>query len=232
VLIYSFSVHNAAGGDRETVGRMALAHDKAARAFGKAVIGDMMRSDDPRYAGWTMDVAKGLFDAGLCLAEDARHRNRCCSKRPYAASTDPSWLSCAARLERACHSIAISTHAILMAGLVASRENCSLANALSRYLLAILFIPRVAGISKLADTGNVRDPDSTKQLSFFCLLSPLTPEICIFEVGGGDSPRSSGESFSLSNVTTTLVPLIQTPLQRRNAGFPPPAAAFKNPLLF
>jgi len=59
VLIYSFSIHDGAGGDHETVGRMALAHDKAARAFGKLVIQDMMRGGGPRYTGWTMDVAKG-----------------------------------------------------------------------------------------------------------------------------------------------------------------------------
>lgn len=59
MLVYSFAVHNAAGGDRETVGRMALAHDSAARAFGKLVIRDMMRGAGPRYIGWTMDVAKG-----------------------------------------------------------------------------------------------------------------------------------------------------------------------------
>ena len=40
-------------------GRMALADDNAARAFGKAMIRDMMLGDTPRYAGWTMDVAKG-----------------------------------------------------------------------------------------------------------------------------------------------------------------------------
>jgi hypothetical protein len=35
VLIYCFSIHSADGGDRETCGRMALANDNAARAFGK-----------------------------------------------------------------------------------------------------------------------------------------------------------------------------------------------------
>jgi len=44
VVIYRFSIHNAAGGDRETVGRMALADDNAVRAFGEEVIRDMMRS--------------------------------------------------------------------------------------------------------------------------------------------------------------------------------------------
>jgi hypothetical protein len=59
VLIYCFSIHNADGDDRETCGRLALANDNAARAFGKTMIRDMMRGDTPRYAGWTMNVAKG-----------------------------------------------------------------------------------------------------------------------------------------------------------------------------
>jgi CheY-like chemotaxis protein len=59
VLIYYFSIHNADGSDREIAGRMALADDDAARAFGKVMIRDMMRGDTTRYAGWTMDVAKG-----------------------------------------------------------------------------------------------------------------------------------------------------------------------------
>jgi hypothetical protein len=59
VLIYCFSIHNADGGDREVTGRMALADDNAARAFGKAMIRDMMLGDTARYAGWMMEVAKG-----------------------------------------------------------------------------------------------------------------------------------------------------------------------------
>jgi CheY-like chemotaxis protein len=59
VLIYRFSIHNADGSACEATGRMALRDDKAARAFGKAMIRDMMRGDTPRYADWTMDVAKG-----------------------------------------------------------------------------------------------------------------------------------------------------------------------------
>jgi hypothetical protein len=59
VLIYRFSIHNADGSDREVTGRMALRDDRAARAFGKAMIRDMMRGDTPRYADWTMDVANG-----------------------------------------------------------------------------------------------------------------------------------------------------------------------------
>jgi two-component system, response regulator PdtaR len=57
VLIYWFSIHNADNTDRETTGRMALADDNAARAFGKAMIRDMIRGDS-KYAGWTMDIAQ------------------------------------------------------------------------------------------------------------------------------------------------------------------------------
>jgi hypothetical protein len=59
MLIYHFSVHNADRSDHEATGRMALTDDKAARAFGKAMIRDMMRSDTARYADWTLDIAKG-----------------------------------------------------------------------------------------------------------------------------------------------------------------------------
>jgi CheY-like chemotaxis protein len=59
VRIYYVSIHSVDGNDRETTGRMALADDNAARPFGKLMIRDMMRGDAPRYAGWTMDVAKG-----------------------------------------------------------------------------------------------------------------------------------------------------------------------------
>jgi two-component system, response regulator PdtaR len=58
VQIYCFSIYNADGSDRETTGRMALTDDNAARAFGKAMIREMMRGDVTRYAGWTMDVAQ------------------------------------------------------------------------------------------------------------------------------------------------------------------------------
>jgi hypothetical protein len=43
VVIYWFSIRSADGSDRETTGRMALADDNSARAFGKAMIRDMMR---------------------------------------------------------------------------------------------------------------------------------------------------------------------------------------------
>jgi CheY-like chemotaxis protein len=57
VLIYWFSIRNADGSDRETTGRMALTDDNAARAFGKAMIRDMMRGET-MYMGWTMDIAQ------------------------------------------------------------------------------------------------------------------------------------------------------------------------------
>ena len=59
MVIYYFSIHNADGSNREIAGRMALTDDNAARAFGKAMIRDTARRDTTRYAGWTMDVAKG-----------------------------------------------------------------------------------------------------------------------------------------------------------------------------
>jgi hypothetical protein len=57
VVIYWFSIRNADGSDRETTGRMPLADDNSARAFGKAMIRDMMRGETI-YAGWTMDIAQ------------------------------------------------------------------------------------------------------------------------------------------------------------------------------
>jgi hypothetical protein len=59
VLIYCVSIYNADGSDREIAGRMALTDDNAARAYGKAMIPDVARRDATRYAGWTMDAAKG-----------------------------------------------------------------------------------------------------------------------------------------------------------------------------
>jgi hypothetical protein len=57
VVICWFSVRDADGSNRETTGRMALANDNSARAFGKAMIRDMMRGDS-MYTGWTMDIAQ------------------------------------------------------------------------------------------------------------------------------------------------------------------------------
>lgn len=59
MLIYRFTIHNVDGSDREEAGRMALCDDDAARAFGKAVIRDLMIGDATRYAGWTMNITKG-----------------------------------------------------------------------------------------------------------------------------------------------------------------------------
>ena len=53
---------------------MALADDNAARAFAKAMIRDMMRDDDPRYAGWTMDIAKGTLP--VCSLHFSRNDSR------------------------------------------------------------------------------------------------------------------------------------------------------------
>jgi hypothetical protein len=58
--IYRFSIHNFDGSDREETGRMALRDDNAARAFGKAIIRDIMTGDAARYANWTMDISRGL----------------------------------------------------------------------------------------------------------------------------------------------------------------------------
>jgi hypothetical protein len=54
------------------VGRMALAHDNAARTFGKLVIRDMMGGDGPRYTGWIMDVGKG---ARVCSIPFPRNKS-------------------------------------------------------------------------------------------------------------------------------------------------------------
>jgi hypothetical protein len=59
MLIYHFTIYNADRSDREEAGRMALRDDKAARAFGKAMIRDMISGEAARYAGWIMDIAQG-----------------------------------------------------------------------------------------------------------------------------------------------------------------------------
>jgi hypothetical protein len=48
--IYRFTIHNVDGSHFEETGRMALRDDNAARAFGKAIIGDIMTGDAARYA--------------------------------------------------------------------------------------------------------------------------------------------------------------------------------------
>jgi hypothetical protein len=58
--IYRFTIHNVDGSDREETGRMALRDDNAARAFGKAIIRDIMTGDAARYANWTMNISRGV----------------------------------------------------------------------------------------------------------------------------------------------------------------------------
>jgi hypothetical protein len=58
--IYRFTIHNIDGSDFEETGRMALRDDNAARAFGKAIIRDIMTGDAARYANWTMDISRGV----------------------------------------------------------------------------------------------------------------------------------------------------------------------------
>lgn len=57
--IYRFTIHNVDGSHFEETGRMALRDDNAARAFGKAVIRDIMSGDAVRYANCTMAVSGG-----------------------------------------------------------------------------------------------------------------------------------------------------------------------------
>jgi CheY-like chemotaxis protein len=73
VQIYCFSIYNTYGGDREITGRMALTDDNAARAFGKAMIRDMMRGDS-KYVGWTMDVAQRA--RRVCSLSFSRNESR------------------------------------------------------------------------------------------------------------------------------------------------------------
>jgi hypothetical protein len=57
--VYSFAIRNADGSEREDTGRMVLGNDHEARAFGDAVIKDMVLGDAARYTGWTMEIARG-----------------------------------------------------------------------------------------------------------------------------------------------------------------------------
>jgi CheY-like chemotaxis protein len=86
VLIYRFSIHNADGSDCEATGRMALRDDKAARAFGKAMIRDMMRGDTLRYVDWTMDIAKGAHPV-CSIPFKAILRNKSCPPHFNSVST-------------------------------------------------------------------------------------------------------------------------------------------------
>lgn len=59
MLVYSFSIHNGGGSDREVLGFTDLLNDDAARAFGNDVIRDMLRDNVDKYIGWMMDIAEG-----------------------------------------------------------------------------------------------------------------------------------------------------------------------------
>jgi hypothetical protein len=62
VLVYSFSIRNGDGSDREVLGFTDLLNDCAALAFGNDVIRDMLRDNVDQYAGWMMDIAEGERD--------------------------------------------------------------------------------------------------------------------------------------------------------------------------
>jgi hypothetical protein len=70
--VYHFTIHNVDGGDREETGRMALRDDNAARAFGKAIIRDMLIGDSTRYAGWIMNISRGVRGEVCRLAFDSQ----------------------------------------------------------------------------------------------------------------------------------------------------------------
>lgn len=67
MLVYSFSIRNADGSDREFLGFADLLNDRAALAFGNDVIGDMLRDNVDQYADWMMDIAEGERDV-YCIA--------------------------------------------------------------------------------------------------------------------------------------------------------------------
>jgi hypothetical protein len=62
VLVYSFSIRNRDGSDREVLGFTDLLNDYAALAFGNDLIRDMLRNNVDQYAGWMMDIAEGERD--------------------------------------------------------------------------------------------------------------------------------------------------------------------------
>jgi hypothetical protein len=72
MLVYHFIIHNVDGSDREETGRMALRDDNAARAFGKAIVRDMLIGDSARYAGWTMNISTGVRGEVCRLAFDSQ----------------------------------------------------------------------------------------------------------------------------------------------------------------
>jgi len=59
VLVYSFSIRNGDGSDREVLGFIDLLNDDAALAFGNDMVRDMLRDNVDQYAGWMMDIAEG-----------------------------------------------------------------------------------------------------------------------------------------------------------------------------
>ena len=60
--IYSFSIRDGDGSDREVLGFIGLLNDYAALAFGNDLIRDMLRDNADQYAGWMMDIAEGERD--------------------------------------------------------------------------------------------------------------------------------------------------------------------------
>jgi hypothetical protein len=62
VLVYSFSIRNGDGSDREVLGITDLLNDYAALAFGNDMIRDVLRDNVDQYAGWMMDIAEGARD--------------------------------------------------------------------------------------------------------------------------------------------------------------------------
>jgi len=72
MLVYHFTIHSVDGSDHEETGRMALRDDNAARAFGKAIVRDMLTGDSARYAGWTMNISRGLTREVCRLSFDSQ----------------------------------------------------------------------------------------------------------------------------------------------------------------
>jgi hypothetical protein len=105
--------------------------------------------------------------------------------------------SCAARLERACHSIAISDHAALVSPSVASRENCSQAIALSRYRsdeLGTLTLLHIGGSTRLSVTDNYQKMERrfvtlAKAKSFVGLLPDVGSRAATLRRTWGNSAR-------------------------------------------
>lgn len=58
MLTYRFALRNNGGRRVEGLGFMGLVDDGEALAFGKQVIGDLVRVDR-NYAGWIMDITEG-----------------------------------------------------------------------------------------------------------------------------------------------------------------------------